>query len=141
MVEIKIKKLREDAILPSYAHSGDAGMDFYSVGDFVLEQGQRMAIPTGISMELPEGYVALVWGKSGLAVKNGVAILGGVIEHTYRGEYKILVLNTGYDDLIIKKGQKIAQVLIQPIVSAEIKEVEELSETVRGENGFGSSGL
>ncbi len=124
MLKVKIRKLRDDAIIPSYAHNGDAGMDLYSCINCSLEQGQRMVIPTGISMEFPEEYVALIWGKSDLAVKNGVAVLGGVMEHTYRGEYRVILVNTGYDDVVIKKGQKIAQILIQSVVNVEIEEVE-----------------
>ena len=121
---VKIRKLKDDAIIPSYAHDGDAGMDLYSCINCSLEQGQRMVIPTGISMEFSEGYVALIWGRSDLAVKNGVAVLGGVMEHTYRGEYLVILVNTGYDDVVIRKGQKIAKVLIQPVVNADIEKVE-----------------
>jgi dUTP pyrophosphatase len=140
MVKVKIKKLKENAILPAYAHSGDAGMDLFSTEDYVIRPGERMIVSTGISMELPEGYVALIWGKSGLAVKKGIAVLGGVIEHTYRGEYGVIALNTSDEDFFIKVGEKIAQVLIQPIVSVDLEEVSELSDTARGDGGFGSSG-
>ncbi len=139
-MKLKIKKLKPHAILPSYAHPGDAGMDFFSCEDYVIPAGARQLVSTGISMELPEGYVSLIWGKSGLALKKGIAILGGVIEHTYRGEYGVIALNTSNEDFVIKAGDKIAQVLIQPIVSAEIEEVSELSDSVRGDGGFGSTG-
>ena len=92
-------------------------------------------------MEYPEGYCTLVWDRSGLAINNGITTLGGVIEPNYRGEYKIIMLNTSKEDYEIKKGQKIAQVLIQPVVYAEIEETTELSESSRGKNGFGSTGL
>lgn len=141
MVKVKIKKISQDIILPNYAHKGDAGMDLFSTKDICLEQNQRILVPLGFSMEFPEGYVALIKGKSGLALNKGVAILGGVIDHNYRGEYAAILLNTGYDDVIIKKGQKIAQLLIQPIVTAEFEEVNELSDTKRGSGGFGSTGL
>ena len=140
MVKIKVKKLIESAILPSYGHPGDAGLDFYAAEDFVLTHEMRHAVSTGISMALPEGYVALVWDKSGLAAKKGITVLGGVIDAHYRGEYKIILYNTERDDFVIRKGDKVAQVLVQPIVSAESEEVEELSETARGEGGFGSTG-
>ncbi len=141
MVELKVKRLREDAILPKYAHEGDAGLDVYSCEDAVLKAGERAMISTGISCEFPEGYVALVWDKSGLASKNGIKTMAGVIDCHYRGEWKIVLLNTSKEDIEIKKGQKIAQVLIQRIEKAEVKEVEELSDTTRGEGGFGSTGL
>lgn len=140
MVKVKIKKLSPDAILPSYAHEGDAGLDFYSMENFILTQGMRRAVSTGISMELPPGYVALVWDKSGLAAKKGITVLGGVMDSHYRGEYKIILYNTDPDDFVIKKGDKIAQVLIQPVETAQIQIVEELSKTTRGEGRFGSTG-
>lgn len=140
-MQIKIKKLNEDAVLPNYAHEYDAGLDLYSTIDYSLEQNQRMAIPTGISIEIPNNYVGLIWGKSGLAKNNGLAILGGVIDSTYRGEIAVIALNTGYDDIIIKKGQKIAQILIQQVEKADIIEVKELEKTERNEKGFGSTGF
>lgn len=139
-IPLKIKKLRPEAILPSYAHPGDAGMDFYSCEDYILKPGERKLFPTGLSIELPEGYVSLIWDKSGLAAKSGLTCLGGVIEHTYRGEYGVILLNTSDVSCEIKKGQKIAQCLVQPICTAEIEEVKELSETKRGFGGFGSTG-
>ncbi len=91
-------------------------------------------------MELPEGYFASIRGKSGLAYKKGICILGGVIEWIYRGEYGVIVLNTGKEDFEIRAGDKVAQVVIAPVATAEVEEVEELSETVRGDGGFGSTG-
>jgi dUTP pyrophosphatase len=139
-VKLKVKKLHPDAILPSYAHSGDAGLDLYSIEDTIIKAGERALIPTGLSIELPQGYVSLIWDKSGLAAKNGIKTMGGVIEYTYRGEYKIVMLNTSKEDFKITKGQKIAQLLIQPIITAEVEEAQELSETSRGQGGFGSTG-
>src|SRR3989344_6650076 len=132
IVKIKIKKLHADAILPSYSHPGDAGMDVYSVEDVIIKAGERALVATGLSMEFPACHVALVWDKSGLAAKSGIKTMAGVIEHTYRGEYKIVMLNTSKADFEIKKGQKIAQVLIQPIMTAEVEEAQELSDTARG---------
>ena len=139
-IPIKIKKLNPEAIIPSYAHEGDAGMDIYSCEDFILLPNERHLFSTGISIELPEGYVALVWDKSGVANK-GIKSMGGVIEHTYRGEYKIILYNTGKEPYEVKKFQKIAQILIQPIMTASVQEVNELSETKRGDGAFGSTGL
>ena len=129
-MKIKIKKLNPEAILPSYAHKGDAGLDLFSCENCILQPGERKLISTGISAELPEGYVALIWDKSGLAA-SGIKTMGGVIEHTYRGEYKVIMLNTTKEDYEIKKAQKIAQLLIQPIVTIEVDEVKKLSETER----------
>lgn len=140
-LKIKIKKLTPDTITPTYAHPGDAGMDIFSNEDCIILPGKRYLVSTGWSLELPEGYVSLIWDKSGIASKFGITTMGGVIEHTYRGEYKILLFNTTDNEYVIKKGDKIAQILIQPITTVEIEEVEELSETARGEGGFGSTGL
>lgn len=141
MVKIKVKKLHPDAILPYYPHEGDAGLELFSIEEVIIKAGDRALVSTGLSMEFPEGYVCLIWDKSGLAAKNGIKTMGGVIEHSYRGEYKIILLNTSKEDFKIIKGQKIAQALIQPIVSAEIEEVRELSDSARGKDGFGSTGL
>lgn len=138
-VKIKIKKLHPRAIIPKYAHEGDAGMDLFSVEDLILKPKHRALVKTGLSIELPKGYVSLIWDKSGIALK-GIKTMGGVIEHTYRGEYKIIVVNLSSENYEIKKGQKIAQLLIQKIETAEIEEVDELSETTRGDGGFGSTG-
>ncbi len=140
MVKIKIKKLVSDAVLPNYAHASDAGMDIYSCEDLIIKPGYRALVKTGISLEFPKGYVALVWDKSGIS-KKGIITLAGVGDAGYRGEYKIVLLNVGSKDYEIKKGQKIAQILIQPIVRGEIEEVFELNNSVRGEGGFGSTGL
>ncbi len=139
-MKIKIKKIHQDAIIPKYSHKGDAGMDIYSIEDIILESGQRKMIKTGISMEIPEGYVALVWDKSGLAGKKGIKTMAGVIDCHYRGEYTIVLLNTSKEKYEIKKGDKICQILIQKVESPEIEQVSELSETKRGEGGFGSTG-
>ncbi len=140
-MEIKIKKLHPDAIIPKYAHEGDAGMDLYSIEEITIPSGKRIIIPTGISIELPKNYVSLIWGKSGLASKNGIAILAGVIDSGYRGEYKVVLLNTSDEDYTIGKAQKIAQLLIQKVETAEIKQVDELTDSSRKDGGFGSTGL
>jgi len=140
-IKIKIKKINPEAITPHYSHEGDAGMDVYSVEDVLIKPGERFAVPTGLAIELPPGYVSLIWDKSGIALKHGITTMAGVVEHTYRGEYKILLFNSSNSDYNIKKGEKVAQLLIQPIVTAEIEETDKLSETKRAEGGFGSTGL
>lgn len=137
---LKVKKLNSSAILPKYAHKGDAGLDLFSCEDTVLYPGESKMVSTGISTEFPEGYVALIWDKSGVAA-SGIKTMGGVIEHTYRGEYKVVMLNTGKNPYPVKKGQKIAQLLIQPIVTTQVEEVRELGESIRGDGAFGSTGL
>jgi len=140
-IKIKAKKLHPEAVIPGYAHPGDAGMDLYSVEDIIIKPGERALVATGLSMELPAGYVALIWDKSGLAAKSGIKTMAGVIEYTYRGEYKIVMLNTSKENFEVKKGQKIAQMLVQPIMTAEVEEAKELSDTSRGAGGFGSTGI
>ena len=139
-MKVKIKKLKENAVVPSYAHDGDAAMDLCSTENYVVPAGKRVLVSTGIAMELPEGYWANIRGKSGLAFKKGISILGGVIEHGYRGEYGVVFLNTGDEDFVIKAGDKIAQVVVAPVVTAEVEVVEELGESVRGDGAFGSTG-
>ena len=139
-IKVNIKKVRENAVLPRYAHEGDAGMDLFSCEDCVVRAGERVLVSTGIAMEFESGYFSSIRGKSGLAHKKGVCVLGGVIEYTYRGEYKVIVLNTGAEDFEIKVGDKIAQVLIVPLATAEVIEVEELGDSVRGDGAFGSTG-
>ena len=140
MIKVKIKKLKENAVVPSYAHEGDAAMDLCSTEDYIVPAGKRVLVSTGISMELPEGYWANIRGRSGLAFKNGISILGGVIEHGYRGEYGVVFLNSGDEDFEIKVGDRVAQVVIAPIATAEVEVVEELGETARGDGNFGSTG-
>ena len=140
-IKIKIMKLVEGAKIPSYAHDGDAGMDVFSCEDKIIRPGKRELISTGISAELPNGYVALVWDKSGIATKNGVTKIAGVIDSGYRGEWKIALINLGEEDFKIEKGQKIAQVIIQEVISPEIVETLELEDSERSERGFGSTGL
>lgn len=140
MVKIKFKKLYKDAKIPSYAHTGDAGMDLYSLENYDLKPGERHIFKLGIASEFPRGYVALIWDKSGLAAKSGLTVLAGVIDNSYRGEYGVVLLNTGDSIHQVKKGDKIAQLLVQKIEEAEIKEVEELSDSERGRGGFGSTG-
>ena len=139
-MQLKVKKLVKDATLPSFAHAGDAGLDLYTIEDYELKPQERHAFKTGIAMEIPQGYVGLIWDKSGLAVKHGLHHLAGVIDATFRGEIQVVILNTGTEAYQVKKGDKIAQMLIQKVESVEVEEVAELDDTERGENGWGSSG-
>lgn len=137
---IKFKRLSKDAIMPSYAHPGDAGLDLYSIENYTLKPGERYAFNMGFALEIPKGYVALVWDKGSLPFKAGVHTLAGVGDSGYRGEYLIILINLGKKSYQIEKGDKIAQLLIQPIVNAKIREVKALSKTSRGEGKLGSTG-
>jgi len=137
---IKIKKLKNNAVLPSYAHAGDAGMDMYAAEDVHIRKGERGKVPTGIAMEIPEGYVGLVWDKSGLSINHGLKTLGGVIDSGYRGEIIIGIVNLSSEDYTLEKGHKVAQLLIQKIESPVVEEAIELNDSHRGEKGLGSTG-
>ncbi len=141
MLKIKIQKTNPDIKIPSYAHPGDAGMDLYSAENTVIKPGERKVISTGIKMEIPSGYVGLIWDKSGLASKHGLKTMAGVIDSIYRGEVGVVMINLDDQEYQVEKNTKIAQMLIQKIESVEIEEVENLEDSSRGEGGFGSSGL
>lgn len=141
MLKVKIQKTRE-AKIPSYAHKGDAGLDVYSVEeDYILKVGERKGFKTGIKLEIPRGYVALFWDKSGLAINYGIKTMGGVIDSAYRGELVVILKNLGEDDYKIEKKSKISQILVQKIEEVEFEEVDNLDNSQRGNNGFGSSGI
>ncbi len=139
-MKLKIKKVRE-VKTPSYAHKGDAGLDLFAPEDVVLLPNERKLIPLGIALEIPEGFVGLMWEKSGPACKHGIKSFGGVIDAGYRGEVHACLLNTTETPYTIEKGHKIIQILIQKVEHPELEEVSELSlDTTRGIGGFGSSG-
>lgn len=140
-MNISVKKLYADSRLPTYAHPHDAGMDLYAHEHVTLAPGERHAVTTGIAMAIPEGYVGLVWDKSGRALHDGLTTLAGVVDASYRGEIHIVLLNCADKPVMICSGEKIAQLVIQPVVHVALEEADELSETLRGEGGFGSTGL
>ena len=142
MEVLKIKKLNEDAIIPFYAHPGDAGLDLFSVEEVTIEPGKRQLVATGISIELPKNTEAQVRPRSGLALKYGVTVLNspGTIDEGYRGEIKVILINHGEEAFKINRGDKIAQMVIMPVLTVGIEEVEILNESERGEGGFGSTG-
>lgn len=137
---LKIKRLHPDARVPSYAYAGDAGLDLCVCEESTFAVGEYKAVGTGLAFEVPEGHVGLIWDKSGLSIKNGLKTLAGVLDSGYRGELMVGMINLGKEQYTFRKGEKIAQLLIQKIEHPTIKEVEELSETHRGEKRFGSSG-
>lgn len=142
-LRIKIKKIKESAILPHYAHEGDAGVDLYSTEDYVLRPGQRVLVSTGLSMAIPKGYEGQVRPKSGLALKHGISVCNspGTIDSGYHGEIGVISINHSNEEFKIEKGIKIAQMIFNKVEEAEFEEVEELDNTKRGEEGFGSTGL
>jgi dUTP pyrophosphatase len=139
-LSIKVKKLHPDAIVPSFAHRSDAGMDLFSTQKIILHPGERVQVPTGIAIELPDDYAALIWDKSGLATKYGLKVMAGVVDAGYRGEYIVVLVNLSPVDYLIEKGHKVAQLLIQKVEHPTVEVVDELSDSHRGEKGFGSSG-
>ncbi len=139
-MQIKIKKLDPNAVVPTYAHPGDAGLDLCAVKEGVIPAHSRGQIGTGLVFEIPDGYVGLVWDKGGVAYNYGITCLAGVVDAGYRGELLVVLYNTTDTDWPVSAGQKVAQLLIQSVERAEIIEVNEMSNTSRGEGRFGSTG-
>jgi dUTP pyrophosphatase len=139
-MKIKIKKIDSNAVIPKYAHEYDAGMDLYSIEDYVLKPMEKKIFKIGLKIEISKGYYGSIRDRSGLAAKYSIHVLAGVIDSNYRGEVGIVLINLGQEDFNIGKGDRIAQILIQPIETAEIEDVEDVSETERGEGCFGSTG-
>lgn len=139
-MKLCIKKLDPRAIIPSYALAHDAGLDLYALEDTVIPAQGRAIVRTGVAMAIPQGFVGLVWDRSGLSAKAGLHRMAGVIDAGYRGEIKIVLLNTTAEDYRIAAGDKAAQLLIQPVAHAEVFETETLPDSERGERGFGTTG-
>lgn len=143
-MKVRIKKLNERAVIPTYGSAGSAGGDLYSAeeNDITVASGQTACIGTGLAVEIPQGLVGLVYARSGLACKKGLAPANkvGVIDSDYRGEIKVALYNHGKEPQTVAKGERIAQLVIAPFVFAEYEETDDLSDTARGEGGFGSTG-
>ncbi len=156
-MKISYKKLTKEAVKPEQANPADTGFDLFSTEYVTLEPGQRKLISTGISLDIPEGYYGRIAPRSGLAVKKGIDVMAGVIDSTYRGEVKILLINLNFEGynltpsvyesmfgsgnkIDIKPGDRIAQLIIERCYSGEWTEMETLNDTQRGTGGFGSSG-
>ena len=139
---VKFRTIDPAAILPSYAHPGDAGMDIRSVEDLTIAPGDRALVHTGLVMVLPPGYEAQVRPRSGLALKNGITVLNspGTIDEGYRGEVGVILANFGKEPFKVEKGSKIAQVVVAPCTRAEIVATDDIDDTERGTGGFGSTG-
>jgi len=139
-MKMKVKKIHPEARLPEYGRSGDAGLDLFSVVDHEIKPGEIYAVPTGIQAAIPEGYVGLVWDKSGLSLQ-GLHRLAGVVDSGYRGEIRVVMINLSRQSFSVGKGMKIAQMLVQPVAAVSVEETDTLDDTSRGEGGFGSTGL
>jgi dUTP pyrophosphatase len=139
-MQLKIKKLNSEAVLPNYSYEDDAAFDLFSTETLEIKHNDRIQVPTGIAMQIPVGYVGLIWDKSGLSHKHGLKTLGGVVDSGYRGEVQVGLINLSNENYKIEKGHKVAQMIIQKKETCEIVEVDELEESERGEGGFGSSG-
>lgn len=141
--EVLIRRLDPDVPLPSYAHSGDAGADLVTTTDVTIEPGERVMIGTGIALALPDGYVGLIAPRSGLAAKHGLGMVNtpGVLDAGYRGEVKVnLVNHDPRERVALRRGDRIAQLVIQRVERAAFREVDELPASARGEGGHGSTG-
>lgn len=140
---LKVKRLNSHARIPAYAHEGDAGLDLFASTPVVLQPGESALVPTGISLELPPGTEAQVRPRSGLALNHQITVLNspGTIDAEYRGEIGVILINHGHHPFEVTIGMKIAQMVIQPVLRVTVEASEALSNTTRGEKGFGSTGL
>jgi dUTP pyrophosphatase len=142
VIDVAIRRLRPDAVLPHQAYDGDAGLDLSACEAAVLEPGERVTIPTGVAVEIPEGYAGFVQPRSGLAARHGITIVNapGLIDSGYRGEIRVILLNTDRERaFVVEPGTRIAQLVIAPVASPRLVEVDELARSERGARGFGSS--
>lgn len=142
-MKIAVTRLDDDLPLPAYAHAGDAGLDLIAAEDVTLAPGERAAVGTGIAVAIPEGYAGFVHARSGRALREGLAVANapGVVDSGYRGEIKVIVVNLDpATEIHVKRGDKVAQLVVQAVVQAELDEVEALPPSDRAEGGFGSTG-
>ena len=144
MTKILIKRLSKEVSLPKYETSGSSGMDLraYIDSNININPGQTAIIPTGLALSIPKGFEVQIRPRSGLAAKQKISVLNtpGTIDADYRGEIKVILINLGPEPFKVEKGLRIAQMIVCPIVQAQLKEVDDLSETERGKGGFGSTG-
>jgi dUTP pyrophosphatase len=142
VIEVAVRRVREDAVLPRQAYEGDAGFDLVSCESVTLAPGERAVVPTGVAVEIPDGYAGFVQPRSGLAASHGIGVVNspGLIDSGYRGEIKVVLLNTdGSGSFTVEPGMRIAQLVVAPVASVRLVEVEELAASERGARGFGSS--
>ena len=145
MTKILIKRLSKEISLPKYETAGSSGMDLAAniAGNISIDPGKTAIIPTGLALSVPKGFEVQIRPRSGLAAKKKITVLNtpGTIDSDYRGEIKVILINQGQETFKVEKGLRIAQMVVCPVVQAQIKEVEDLSETERGKGGFGSTGI
>ena len=142
-MQLRIRRIDQGLPLPGYAHEGDAGLDLYATEDVTIPPFGRTLVPTGVAVAIPAGFAGFVQPRSGLALQHGLTFANspGLIDSHYRGEIKVIAVNLDPEQPIrISRGDKIAQLVVQPVVRCELVEVDELDSTARGEGGFGSSG-
>jgi dUTP pyrophosphatase len=142
MTELRIKRLRPDAVVPARAYAGDAGLDLAAAERVELAPGERALVPTGLAVAIPDGHAGFVQPRSGLAVRHGITIVNtpGLVDSGYRGELKVVLLNTDPEEpFVVEQGMRIAQLVVLPVPELDLVEVDELPESERGVRGFGSS--
>jgi dUTP pyrophosphatase len=142
MIELPVRRLREDAVLPGHAYTGDAGLDLTACERHELPPGERAVIGTGLAVAIPEGYAGFVQPRSGLAARHGLTVVNtpGLVDAGYRGEIRVILLNTDRSEpFVVEPGMRIAQLVVLPVPELELVEVEELPSSERGVRGFGSS--
>jgi dUTP pyrophosphatase len=142
MIELPIQRLREEAVLPERAYPGDAGLDLAACDRHELAPGERAVVGTGLAIAVPEGFAGFVQPRSGLAARHGLSVVNapGLIDSGYRGEIRVVLLNTDRDEpFVVEPGMRIAQLVVLPVPELEVVETEDLAETERGVRGFGSS--
>lgn len=141
-MRIALKRLDPGLPIPSTSHPGDGGVDLFAAAGVSLEAGERTTVPTGIAVAIPEGYAGLVVPRSGMARRSGIGVVNapGLVDAGYRGEIKVLLINHGRETLELRRGDRVAQLVVVPIAEQELVEVDELPPSVRGEGGFGSTG-
>lgn len=139
---VPVQRLHPSAVLPSYAHPGDAGLDLVGIDSVTIPPGGRAAVRTGLALAIPDGWVGLVHPRSGLARRHGLTVANapGTIDAGYRGEVLVLLVNLGPDPVTLAAGDRIAQLLVQPVGRAVVQAVDALDDTARGSGGFGSTG-
>jgi dUTP pyrophosphatase len=142
VIEVAVRRLREDAALPRQAYEGDAGVDLVACEGMTLQPGERGVVGTGIAVEIPDGYAGFVQPRSGLAARHGIGVVNspGLIDSGYRGEIRVVLLNTDRTEAFeIRRGMRIAQLVVAPVATVRLIEVDELATSERGARGFGSS--
>ena len=142
MIDVAVRRVREDALLPTQAYEGDAGLDLSACDEVRIAPGERAVVSTGIAVEIPEGYAGFVQPRSGLAARHGIGVVHspGLIDSGYRGEVRVVLLNTDVrEEFVVTPGMRVAQLVVAPVAAVRLLEVDELAASDRGTRGFGSS--